>query len=230
MAPRRARDRLPRTSSYPPPGPPATLAPPGVAGALALVLLLLGGGVAVGCGKRGRGGSEDGGGSGGRASGPDLSTPEAVLVGVADTLARGDLEGLDARLTPEARAAVRRDLEAFHAALRDPAVGPRYAARLPAPRDDAEAETYRKAILEGDPAGLFLLLMRASPRPPPGPAASASSAPADAGPRAPMSPPVPPDAAAASRLERDLPAGDGTRRRVVLVREGGLWRVDRLQL
>ncbi len=183
---------------------------PGLLWLVALLGIAAGGALGA-CGKQGGGGSKEGGGAGGRAAGPDLSTPEAVLVGVADALARGDLAALDARLTPEARAAVRADLEAFRAGLRDPAVGGRYVARLPKPADEAEAEIYRKAVLEGDPAGLLHLLMRASPRPAPAPIVS----------------PAPPGS---PRLERDLPAGDGTKRRVVLIRQGDAWYVDRLQL
>ncbi len=197
--------------------------------ALALVLIL-GGAAAVtgGCGKRGGGGSDEGGGAGGRTV--DLSTPEAVLLGVAHALARGDLDALDARLTPDARAAVRRDLEAFRTALSDPSIGPRYAARLPQPRDDAEVEIFRKALLEGDPAGLLHVLLRASPRPAPPPQESPPAAPVAPAPGAPASPGLPAAGGTATHLERDLPAGDGTRRRVVLVRQGSAWYVDRLQL
>lgn len=186
------------------------------------MLLGWGAGVAGGCGKGGSGRADDGGGTWGRTV--DLSTPEVVLVGVADALARADLAALDARLTPDARAALRRDLEAFRTALSDPAVGPRYAARLPQPRDDAEVEIFRKALLEGDSAGLLHVLLRAAPRPAPPPYEAPPAAPVVA----PAAEGLP--GAAPTRLERDLPAADGTRRRVVLVRQGSGWLVDRLQL
>lgn len=221
MAPRPARGRLPRSLRTSARGAFEVRSSSRAVVVLGLALLL-GAAALGGCGKQGGGGSREGGGAGGRDARPDLGTPEAVLVGVADALARGDLEALDARLTPEARAAVRRDLEAFRTALRDPAVGARYVARLPKPYDEAEAEVYRKAVLDGDPAGLLHLLVRASPRPAP---ATIVSPPVVASPGTPVTPD-----SAATRLERDLPAGDGTRRRVVLVRQGDAWYVDRLQL
>jgi len=150
------------------------------------------------------------------AAPPDLSTPSAALGAAARALAAGDLAALDACLTEAAAAGVRRDLLAWKAVLVDPAGGPRALARIPSPVDDAEKAAYR-AGFEGDPAGLLRMLARASQ--------AAEGGGAGAAPR--VEAPAP---GATERVTGDRVLPDGTRRRAVLVRRGGAWRVDRLAL
>lgn len=175
------------------------------------------------CGKTGRapGGSAGATESGPAASSsPDLSTPVAALGAAADALAAGDLAALDACLTPQAAQRVRRDLLAWKALLADPAGGPRALARIPSPAGDAEKAAYR-AGFGGDPAGLLRMLARATSfaEGASGSAGSASAAKVE------VTGPV-----AGDRVEGDRVLPDGTRRRAVLVRRDGAWRVDRLAL
>jgi hypothetical protein len=150
-----------------------------------------------------------GGSGGGGARGPDLSTPEVVFVQATEALARGDLAALSRVLSPAGDAQVRRDLEAWRLVLRDPATGPRTLARLPV-ENEAERAALARA-LDGDAAELLRLYVRADPRTPERPVPVARA----------------PDAAWA---QIDYVARDGSRRRVVMTRAGGEWRVDVLQL
>ena len=179
----------------------------------------------VSCGKKGtpsgaKTGASDAGPAG--PSTPDLSTPRATLGQVARALDAGDLTALDACLTTDAAAGVRRDLLAWKAVLMDPAAGPRALARIPPPSGDAEKAAYR-AGFGGDPAGLLLMLARATNR-----VAAGSAAGGDAT-VAPTRVDVP-EPGAGDRVEGDRILPDGTRRRAVLVRRDGAWRVDRLAL
>ncbi len=142
--------------------------------------------------------------------GPDLSTPEAACRVAMKALAAGDLSRLDVVLSPAGAAQVRRDLEAFRRVLSDPATGPKAMSRVAAPKDEAEKAAIEKA-LSGDPAALLALYVRADPHP------DAAVPP----------PPLAPDA---SWAQMDYVARDGTRKRVVLTRTGGAWKVDLLQL
>jgi hypothetical protein len=146
---------------------------------------------------------------GGEASGPDLSSPEAVYVQATEALARGDLAALSRVLSPAGEAQVRRDLEAWRRVLRDPATGPREISRLPV-RDEAERASLARA-LEGDAAELLRVYVRADPRTPARPVPAA---------RSPQE----------TWAQIDYVARDGSRRRVVMTRTGAEWRVDVLQL
>lgn len=149
------------------------------------------------------------------AAAPDLSTPGGALGAAARALAAGDLAALDACLTADGAAAVRRDLLAWKAVLVDPAAGPRTLARIPNPSGEQEKAAYR-AGFGGDPAGLLVILARAThPR----------GEGADGAPRVEV-----PASGASDRVEGDRILPDGTRRRAVLVRRDGAWRIDRFSL
>ncbi len=195
--------------------PPApSRLPRGTARTLALVGVVV---LATACGKPGKPPGATAGASGpvGPVA-PDLSSPSSALGAAAKALAAGDLAALDACLTTDGAEHVRRDLLAWKAVLADPAAGPRALARIPSPRDDAEKVAYR-AGFGGDPAGLLRMLARASQ--------AAAGADADPAPRVEA-----PAGASVDRVEGDRVLPDGTRRRAVLVRRDGVWRVDRLSL
>jgi len=172
---------------------------------LAFVLLAV---LLAACGKNGSGGAR--GGSG--APEVDRSSPEAVLEEAHRALAAGDWAALQPFLTADGRSRVEADLLAWHAALIDPATGPRAASRLPVPTGEPGRAMAKQAIAEGDPGALLRLLVLADPRPPLAPLVRTAH-PRDV-----------------SRVELSYPALGAERRRVVLTRGTDGWRIDRLQL
>jgi hypothetical protein len=142
----------------------------------------------------------------------DRSTPEATVAAAHAALAAGDLAGLEPYMTEAAMRRLTDDLAAWRSFLVDPVSGPRVASRIPlGDRPDAAA-TAERALRTGDPAALLRLYVSADPRAPLPPTAAA---PRDAG---------------ATTAEVEVPARDGERRLVRLVRTADGWRIDHLPL
>jgi hypothetical protein len=146
------------------------------------------------------------------APAPDRSTPEIVLAQAYDALAAGDWARLEPFLSAEGRARAEADLRAWHDVLTDPATGPRAAARVPVPDDEAGRDRARRALVDADAGSLLWLLARADPRPPLAPSPPATRPPG------------------VTRVELAYPARASEWRRVVLSLGPDGWRIDRVQL